>query len=195
KSRRQPTVVRKPFHGEADGGTVYDASADPSHSVGKIQSGQRLGFASPDPTQTCQHAAEHHEQPGPEGVDQPALKWHKPGFEEHEDGEGYLNQCLIYIELFLQRWHEQRPAVLEVRDCHHTENAEEENYPAVGFAGSRSYRRSRSSHRYTSWVSRQTLRAHFQITSPQLPAILFHRGARPDLTCPRRCLSRRGVGL
>src|SRR5262249_49732744 len=37
----------------------------------------------------------------------------------------------IHPELLLQRGHEQGPAVLEVRDGHHAENAEEENQPAV----------------------------------------------------------------
>src|SRR5207248_5702728 len=45
--------------------------------------------------------------------------------------EGHLDRGLLRVELLLQRRHEQGPAVLEVRDRDHAEDAEEQDQPAV----------------------------------------------------------------
>jgi hypothetical protein len=110
---------------------VDDARADPGESVGEIEGGQRLGVARPDPADPGEDAADHHQQLGPELVDQPALEGHQPGLEKDEDGEGDLDGRRFLAQVLLQWRHEQRPSVLEVRDGHHAEDAEEEDEPAV----------------------------------------------------------------
>ncbi len=127
----QAAVIGKPLERAPDRRAVDHAGADAGESIGEIQRRDRFRAAGAHPAEPGEDPAEHHQEPRSEAVDEPAFEGHEPCFEQDEDREGDLDGRLIHPELLLQRGHEQRPAVLEVRDGHHAENAEEENQPAV----------------------------------------------------------------
>src|SRR5246127_4753540 len=61
-----------------------------------------------------------------EGVDQPALHWHQPGLGENENREGDLNSGATPMVLLVDRDDKQSPAILEVGDHHHADDADPE---------------------------------------------------------------------
>ena len=89
-----------------------------------------------DPRDADQHAADQHDDLGPEAVDEPALERHQPCLGQHEDGEGHLDRSAAPAILLVDRIDEQRPAVLQVGDHHHADDASTELKPAIRRASS-----------------------------------------------------------
>ena len=50
----------------------------------------------------------------------------QPGFEQHEQREGDLDRRAVPSECLLDVGNEKRPAVLQVGDHHHADNADDE---------------------------------------------------------------------
>src|SRR2546427_13124241 len=124
-------MIGEPFERAADRSAVHHSRAQTGDRVRQVQRGERFRLAAANPSQARADAADHHQQPRTELVHQPSLERHEPGLEENEDREGDLDRSLLGAQVLLQRWHEQGPAVLEVRHRDHAENAEEEDEPAA----------------------------------------------------------------
>src|SRR5437588_8530442 len=62
-----------------------------------------------------------------------AFDRHQPGLGEHEDRERDLDRRASPMVFLIDRPDEQRPAVLQVGDHHHADDAEDELTPAGRF--------------------------------------------------------------
>ena len=71
-----------------------------------------------------------HGRPGPDAVDQVAFERQQPGLAQHKYREGELDGRPAPAMRPVDRQHEQRPAVLQVGDRHHANDAEDELAPA-----------------------------------------------------------------
>src|SRR2546425_9427069 len=124
-------MIGEPFECAADRSAVHHSRAQTGDRVRQVQRGERFRLPAATPSQARADAADQPQQPRTEPVHQPSLERHEPGLEENEDREGDLDRSLLGAQVLLQRWHEQGPAVLEVRHRDHAENAEEEDEPAA----------------------------------------------------------------
>ena len=72
-----------------------------------------------------------HDPARPEAVDEIALDRHEPGLDQHEDGEGHLDGLAAPVEFRVDGIDEQRPAVLQVRDARHADDADDQLHPGI----------------------------------------------------------------
>ena len=112
---------------------VDDAGADAADRRADIEQEQRVGDRVDHPGDRDQHAAAADHDLRAELVDQVTLDRHQPGFGQHEDGEGHLDRGAAPVVFLIDRIDEQRPAVLQVGDHHHADDAEDQLTPARRF--------------------------------------------------------------
>ena len=178
-------LVGKPFQGIADAGAVDGAGANAADRGGDVEHGQRTDIGVQHPRDADQHAADHHDDLGAVAVDEPAFDRHQPCLGEHEDAESDLDGGTVPAELLSDRSHEQCPAVLQVGDHHHADDADDQLQPAVG-------RRTRG----RSLLRRHDVPPNTALTAivlasflpqpqreAQSPAILAHRLVNPPQKC------------
>ena len=67
----------------------------------------------------------------PEAVDEVALDRNQPGLDQNEEREGHLDGRPAPVEFGVDRIDEQRPAVLEVRDTGHADDADDQLRPWI----------------------------------------------------------------
>ena len=76
---------------------------------------------SPDPA--VQEAAYEHHDLRAEVIDEPTFDWHQPRFCHYKDAECHLNRGATPMELLVYWVDEQCPAVLQVGNHHHADDA------------------------------------------------------------------------
>ena len=127
----QAAPVGKPFQCVADAGPVHGAGAGAADRRGDIEHGQRVRDRVQHPRYPDQDAAEHHHDLRPEPVHEPTLDRHEPGLGQHENAEGHLNGGAPPMMFIVDRQYEQRPAILQVGNHHHADDAEQQLQPAI----------------------------------------------------------------
>ena len=132
QSGGEAAPVGEPFQRVADAGAVDRAGPDAADRGGDIEEGQRIGDRVHRPGDADQHAADQHDDLGAEAIDEPALDRHQPGLRQHEDAERHLDRGPAPVVLLVDRVDEQRPAVLQVGDHHHADDADHELQPTGG---------------------------------------------------------------
>ena len=126
----EAAAVRKPFQRVADAGAVHRAGADAADNGAGIEQRQRVGVGVQDPGQRDHHAAEHDDEARTVFVDEPGFDRDQPGLRHHEDREGELDRRAAPVVFRVDRIDEQRPAILQVRDHRHADDAHDELHPA-----------------------------------------------------------------
>jgi hypothetical protein len=119
-------AARKPLQRIADAGAVHRAGADAADRGGNIEHGQRIRDRVQRPGNADQNAANQHDNLGPEAIDEPAFDRHQPCLGKHKDAERHLDRGAAPMILLIDRRDEQRPAVLQVGDHHHADDADGE---------------------------------------------------------------------
>ena len=127
----EAATVGEPFQRVADAGAVDRAGADAADRRGEIEQGERVRHGIQRPGGAAEYAADHHHGLGAIAVDEPALDRDQPGFHDDEDAEGYLNRRPAPAVLGVDRRDEQRPAVLQIGDHRHADDAACELHPAL----------------------------------------------------------------
>ena len=123
--------IGKPLQSIADAGAVHRTRADATDDCGRIEHGEAIRIGVHHPGNRHHDAAEEHHDSGAVTVDEPGFDGHEPRLGEDEDGEGDLNGRTPPVVLFVDRVDEQRPAVLEVGDHHHADDAEQQLQPPI----------------------------------------------------------------
>jgi hypothetical protein len=124
QAARQATAAGKPFGRLTDGGCVDDAGAEAADRGTDIEQRQAVRERLARPAGADQHAAQGSGCAGAGPVDPRTRQRQRPGFHQHEDREGGLYRRLAPVKAGVDRRHEQSPAVLQVGDHHHANNAE-----------------------------------------------------------------------
>ena len=78
------------------------------------------------PRDAAQQATDQHDRTWPEPIDEVAFDRHQPGFREHEDRERDLDRRAAPAIFVVDRIDEQGPAVLQVGDHRHADDADEQ---------------------------------------------------------------------
>ena len=126
----EAAAIRKPFQRVADAGAVDRAGADAADDGGGVEQRQRVRVGIQHPGQRDHHAAEHDDDARAVFVDEPGFDRDQPGLGHHEDREGELDRGAAPVIFRVDRIDEQRPAVLQVRDHRHADDAHDELKPA-----------------------------------------------------------------
>src|SRR5207249_8798788 len=127
----EAAMIGEPFQRTANGRAIDDTCAEAGYCIGEVQGRKRVGVPAADPTQAGQNATSHNQQPRSKLIDQIAFERDQPRFQKDEDRECYLDEGLVLSELLRQRWYEQRPAILKIRNRDHADNAEQQDEPSV----------------------------------------------------------------
>ena len=133
----EAAAVGEPLERVAYAGAVHGAGADAADRRGDVEHGQRVGERVHYPADAAKQTANEDDGARPEFIDEVALDRHEPGFGKHENREGDLDGRTGPAELVADGSDEKRPAVLQVGDHRHADDAHEKLDPAVrsGFAG------------------------------------------------------------
>ena len=126
----QPPALREPLQRVAHARTVDDPRADPSDEASRVEreEGPRLGVEPPGDSD--QDATDGDQPSRAEAIHEVALERHEPGLGQDEQGEGDLNRRFSPVELAVDRVDEERPAILEISDRDHPDNAEHQLHPS-----------------------------------------------------------------
>jgi hypothetical protein len=138
---REPAAIGEPFDRIADRGRVDGAGTDPRQRRPEIEVPEARGRRIDDPADRDHDPAKGDHQPRPvlgaDPVDDPALQRRQPGLERHEQAEGELDVGDGPAVRLVHRMDEQGPAVLQIGDHHHRDDADDELQPAVRLRQSR----------------------------------------------------------
>ena len=126
----EPAQVGKPFERVADASAINSAGTDAGERRGDKELPKRTGEGIQGPGAGHEYAAERHDDARAETVDEPAFDRHQPCFGRDEDAERDLNGGGAPMIFLVDRIDEQRPAILQVGDHHHAEDADHELVPA-----------------------------------------------------------------
>ena len=127
---RKAAPVGKPFDRVTHGGAVDETRADAAECGTDIEHHERCGDTIQHPGRTDQHAARAYGQFRADPVDHVTLKRQQPSFAQHEHGKGHLDGGAAPAGGVVDRQHEQRPAILQVRNHHHAQDADDQLAPA-----------------------------------------------------------------
>ncbi len=133
QARGKTAPVGEPLQRVADAGTIDDAGADAAERGGNVEQRQRVGIGVHDPGDGDQHAAQTNHDARAELVDQIAFERHQPRLGDDEDRERDLDRGASPVVFLVDRIDEESPAILQVRDHHHADDAEYELSPARRF--------------------------------------------------------------
>jgi hypothetical protein len=103
--------------------------AEPAPNPAEIQQEERVGDRVDDPPNRDQHATEADHDARAELVDEVAFDRDQPGLGQDKNRECHLNGRSAPVELRLNRPDEQGPAVLQIGDHHHADDAEDQLAP------------------------------------------------------------------
>ncbi len=131
KARRKTAPVGKPFQRVADTGTIDSGRPHPAYGSGQIKVLQAPGIGIQHPGSAHKHTARHNEESRPKLIDGIALEGDKPGFEKHKDRESVLQRPLVEMILAGNWIDEQSPAILQIRNHRHADNADDKLKPAA----------------------------------------------------------------
>src|SRR5207248_149770 len=92
---------------------------------GEIEHSQGIGEGIDRPCEAAQQAADHDHPLRSEAIDQVPFRGYQPRLEQNEYGEGDLDRGLGPTVFGADGADEQRPAVLQVGDHHHTDEADD----------------------------------------------------------------------
>jgi hypothetical protein len=90
-----------------------------------------LGVTHPRPSKSAQQTRDADEPAWSDAVNQPPVERLHPCLEQDEEREGVLNVRQFPAGATLQRLHEQRPGVLQVRDHDHRDERRDELKPSI----------------------------------------------------------------
>jgi len=125
QARRQSAPTGEPLHRVADARAVHGAGADTAEHRGEIEHPQGIGEGIDRPGEAAERAANDDHPSRPEAIDQVALSGHQPGLEQNEYGERDLDGSLGPMVLGPDGPDEQGPAVLQVGDHDHADQADD----------------------------------------------------------------------
>ena len=131
---RETAAIGKRFHGVADAG-AHAAGTDAQHDGADIKHFQRARPGIDEPAERDENAARGDHQfrttVRTERIDDPSFKRGEPGFQRDEDAERDLDAADVPGMGFRHRADEVSPAVLEIGDHPHADDADDELHPAV----------------------------------------------------------------
>ena len=130
RARGEAAAVRKPFQRVADAGAVDRAGADAGDDGGGVQHRQRVRVGIQNPGHRDHHAAEHDDDARAVFIDEPGFDRDQPGLGHDEDREGELDRGAAPVIFRIDRIDEQRPAILQVGDHRHADDAHDQLKPA-----------------------------------------------------------------
>src|SRR6516164_8612012 len=119
----------KPFQRIADAGSIHGARTDAADDSGGVEEGERVSAGVENPGERDHHAAEHDDDARAVFVDEPRLDRNEPGFGDDKDRERELDRGASPVILGIDRIDEQRPAVLQIGDHRHADDAHDELEP------------------------------------------------------------------
>jgi hypothetical protein len=126
----EPAAIGKPFERMTDAGAVDGPRARAGKGCGGIEHGERAGDGIECPRAGDENAAKGDHDARAETIDEPALDRHQPSLGGDEDAEGDLDGRGTPVIFLIDRIDEQRPAILQVGDHHHADDAADELSPA-----------------------------------------------------------------
>jgi hypothetical protein len=132
QSGREATPPREPLHGIADAGAVNGSRADAADDAREIEHTERVRVGIEDPGEAGERAAAYDHQAWTDLIDDVPLDGHQPGLKQNEEEERGLDGRLGPTVLGADRPDEQRPAVLQVGDHHHADDADDQLRPGIG---------------------------------------------------------------
>jgi hypothetical protein len=106
--------------------------SDSAYDRASIEAAQRLRVRIDDPCGGGADAAEHYHEARSVAIHQQPFYGREPGVEQDHDAERQLNAGPLPVVLFLHRIDEQGPAILQVGNHHHADDAENQLAPAGG---------------------------------------------------------------
>ena len=130
EARGESAAIRKPLERVADAGAVNRAGADARDGRRDVEHRQCACDRIDRPGDGHKYAAESDDEPRTEAIDEPAFDRHQPGFGGDEDAEGNLNCGGAPMVFLIDRIDEERPAILQVGDHHHADDAADELAPS-----------------------------------------------------------------
>jgi hypothetical protein len=131
-----PAAIRKPLYRAADAGRIDRAAAGTGERRPDIERGQRIRLRIEDPAEGDEDAAGGDDQLRSalraELVDDPALERRQPGLKRDEDAEGELDVGDGPTLRLAHRRDEEGPAILQIGNHHHADDAGGELPPTIG---------------------------------------------------------------
>ena len=128
---RQAAAVLEPFQRRPDRPAVDERGADARRAIEHVQHRQRRGVPQPRPAEAAQQSGGADEPARAEAIDEPSIERLDPGLKQDEEREGELNVGELPAGARLQRFDEERPGVLQVRDHDHRDQRRDELEPAI----------------------------------------------------------------
>ncbi len=121
----------KPLERVADARAIHRACADAADDSAGIQRGQRARGRIDHPRDADQNAAADHHPFRSEAIDQIAFHRNQPGLDQNEQSERHLNVFDPPVVLGIDGVDEQCPAVLQIGDAGHADDADDELDPRI----------------------------------------------------------------
>src|SRR5260370_41540172 len=123
-----------------------------------------------DPAQATQNAAKAQHQAWTDPVYKVSFKRNQPSLEQNEETEDPLDSREGDMHVGLHGFGEKGPSVLQIRDCHHCNDAGNQLGPPIDNTGRVNQCSCGRGHRQTSMTISWTSREALQKPVPNLPA-------------------------
>jgi len=129
QSSGEAPAVGKPLECVANAGAVDSARAETPDDLSDVQHRERVCEGIEDPSEPGEEATREHHDPRPEAIDEVALGGHQPRFKQHEQRERHLDRRQAPTEFFADGNCEKCPAILEIGNHHHADDADDQLGP------------------------------------------------------------------
>ncbi len=130
-ARCQTAAAGEPLQGVSNTGAVHTPGADAADCGCGIQHGKRAGDRVDRPGDGHQEGATHHHPARAEPVDEITLDGNQPGLNEYKQCEGHLDRGPTPVIFLINRIDEQRPAILEIGNAGHADDADSQLQPWI----------------------------------------------------------------
>src|SRR5262249_40845541 len=133
QSCREPTAVGEPFECIADASSVNGASPKTPYDLSDVQHRKRACEGVDNPSEPGETPTHKHNNLRSETIDEVALGGHQPGCKQSEKRERHLDRRQVPTEFLAHGNCEKCPAILEVGDHHHADDADYQLAPTGRF--------------------------------------------------------------
>jgi hypothetical protein len=134
KTDGQAAPIGKPLNGLTDASGIHGSASGAADHGTEIQHFEGLRIRIDNPTESDQDSAGRDHQLGPaslaEAINNPTMYRREPGFEGDKDAERELDRCDRPAMRLVDGVNKKRPAVLQVGDQYHAQDAANELSPA-----------------------------------------------------------------
>src|SRR3984893_1045885 len=131
----RPRPTGEPLERVADGAAVDDARTDTADCSPNVQKEDRIRDRVDRPCNGNQNAADADHHTRTVLIDQVTLERNEPSLCKNEDGEGDLDRGFAPMIFLIDGIDEQRPAVLQIGNHHHADDAGRQLAPPGALRG------------------------------------------------------------